>query len=290
MKKALTIAGSDSSGGAGIQADIKTMTMNGVYAMSAITAITAQNTTGVTGILEVSPDFLGKQLDAVFEEDFGRRGKFEPVTLEIGGQKVYVEGKIDRSDILDVGGQKRVRIIDYKTGSDSLNVWKMRNGYKMQLMIYMISASSGDLEPAGLFYFNIKDPIEGIDNKSAKAAAAVADRQPGDTYRLRGRFIDDPGVLEAMPAEMLTGGRSEKDRRISREDYESLRHDVLQRIEETAEGILKGDIGIHPFKDGGRLACTYCSYKPVCRRDREYSRNTAREIGPEPKEEKEQDN
>ena len=70
MKKALTIAGSDSSGGAGIQADIKTMTMNGVYAMSAITAITAKNTTGVTGILEVSPDFLGKQLDAVFEDIF----------------------------------------------------------------------------------------------------------------------------------------------------------------------------------------------------------------------------
>ena len=70
MKKALTIAGSDSSGGAGIQADIKTMTMNGVYAMSAITALTAQNTTGVTGILEASPEFLRKQLDAVFEDIF----------------------------------------------------------------------------------------------------------------------------------------------------------------------------------------------------------------------------
>ena len=70
MKKALTIAGSDSCGGAGIQADIKTMTMNGVYAMSAVTALTAQNTTGVTGILEVSPDFLAKQLDAVFEDIF----------------------------------------------------------------------------------------------------------------------------------------------------------------------------------------------------------------------------
>ena len=70
MKKALTIAGSDSCGGAGIQADIKTMTMNGVYAMSAVTALTAQNTTGVTGILEASPDFLKKQLDAVFEDIF----------------------------------------------------------------------------------------------------------------------------------------------------------------------------------------------------------------------------
>ncbi len=68
MKTALTIAGSDSSGGAGIQADIKTMTANGVYAMSAITALTAQNTVGVYGILEVTPEFLANQLDCIFTD------------------------------------------------------------------------------------------------------------------------------------------------------------------------------------------------------------------------------
>ena len=68
MKTAVTIAGSDCSGGAGIQADIKTMSANGVYAMSAITALTAQNTTGVTGIMDVTPDFLEKQLDAIFTD------------------------------------------------------------------------------------------------------------------------------------------------------------------------------------------------------------------------------
>lgn len=68
MNTALTIAGSDSCGGAGIQADIKTMTTNGVYAMSAITALTAQNTCGVTGIMEVTPEFLGQQLDAIFTD------------------------------------------------------------------------------------------------------------------------------------------------------------------------------------------------------------------------------
>ena len=68
MKTALTIAGSDSSGGAGIQADIKTMTANGVFALSAITALTAQNTTGVTGIFETTPEFLAQQLDAVFTD------------------------------------------------------------------------------------------------------------------------------------------------------------------------------------------------------------------------------
>ena len=68
MKTALTIAGSDSSGGAGIQADLKTMTVHGVYGMSVITAMTAQNTTGVRAIQESTPEFLRQQLDAVFED------------------------------------------------------------------------------------------------------------------------------------------------------------------------------------------------------------------------------
>ena len=77
MKKALTIAGSDSCGGAGIQADIKTITMNGVYAMSAITALTAQNTLGVRAVFESSPEFLKEQLDSVFED-------IEPDAVKVG--------------------------------------------------------------------------------------------------------------------------------------------------------------------------------------------------------------
>ena len=68
MKKVLTIAGSDSSGGAGIQADIKTITAHKMYAMSAITALTAQNTTGVYGIMEAKPEFIGQQLDCIFTD------------------------------------------------------------------------------------------------------------------------------------------------------------------------------------------------------------------------------
>ena len=68
MRTALSIAGTDPTGGAGIQADLKTMTLNGVFAMSAVTALVAQNTTGVTGIMEVTPEFLQKQIDAVFRD------------------------------------------------------------------------------------------------------------------------------------------------------------------------------------------------------------------------------
>ena len=70
MRTALTIAGTDPSGGAGIQADLKTMTAHRVYGMSAITAVVAQNTTGVTGIMEVTPEFLAEQLDDVFTDIF----------------------------------------------------------------------------------------------------------------------------------------------------------------------------------------------------------------------------
>lgn len=73
----LTIAGSDSSGGAGIQADLKTMLANGVFGMSAVTALTAQNTTGVRAVMDVTPDFLADQIDAVFED-------IPPLAVKIG--------------------------------------------------------------------------------------------------------------------------------------------------------------------------------------------------------------
>ncbi len=99
MRTALTIAGSDSSGGAGIQADIKTMTMNGVYAMSAITALTAQNTTGVFGVQEATPEFLRSQIDAVFGDIF-------PDAVKIGM----------------VSSSELIHVI-----ADSLRKWQARN-------------------------------------------------------------------------------------------------------------------------------------------------------------------
>jgi len=87
MKTALSIAGSDCSGGAGIQADIKTMTMHGVYAMSAITALTAQNTLGVRAIQESTPDFLKQQIDAVFEDIYPDAVK---IGMAASGELIHV--------------------------------------------------------------------------------------------------------------------------------------------------------------------------------------------------------
>ena len=91
MKTALSIAGSDSSGGAGIQADIKAMLSNGVYAMTAVTALTAQNTTGVRAAFEAPPEFLAQQLDAVFEDIF-------PDAVKLG--------MVSSSDLIEVIGER----------------------------------------------------------------------------------------------------------------------------------------------------------------------------------------
>ncbi len=91
MKTALTVAGCDPSGGAGIGADIKAMTMNGVFAMSVITALTAQNTTGVKSISEVTPDFLREQIDMVFED-------IKPDAVKIG--------MVSNSELIEVLAQR----------------------------------------------------------------------------------------------------------------------------------------------------------------------------------------
>ncbi len=215
-----------------------------------------------------------------FEEPFGRHAELEPLRISAGDGEVYVEGKIDRADIMDVGGENRVRIIDYKTGSDKIDLWKMRQGYKMQLMIYLISATTGGLTPAGMFYFNIHDPIESINDKSEKQISTLLGKEAEDEFKLRGAFINEDGVLGAMPEKVLSSVKGG----ISREEYEEIRGDVIARIEETAEGILGGKIGINPLRVDNRLACGYCSYRPVCRRDRGYVKNSYRPIRPKPKE------
>jgi len=91
LQKVLTIAGSDCSGGAGIQADIKTITVHKMYGMSVITALTAQNTTGVYGILESTPEFVGKQLDCIFED-------IRPDAVKIG--------MVSNIDIIEVIAEK----------------------------------------------------------------------------------------------------------------------------------------------------------------------------------------
>lgn len=222
-------------------------------------------------ICQIAVRSLAKQLSseslvsASLEESFGRSGTFKPVEFEVDGTKVYVEGKIDRLDILS---EDRARVVDYKTGTDTLDTWKMANGYKMQLMIYMMTATSEKYEPAGMFYFNISDPIESLNNPSKSKQNVL----PEDTYKLKGKYVNEPGVLDSMPADVLAGSKY-----LSREEFDELKLAVLTKMKEIAGGISSGRIGIRPLKEK-KLACNYCAYKSICKRDRTFVRNQAREI------------
>lgn len=231
-------------------------------------------------ICQIAVRSLAKQLtsstliSASLEESFGKSGVFKPVEFEVDETKVYVEGKIDRLDILS---GDRARVVDYKTGSDRLDMWKMANGYKMQLMIYMMSATSEKYEPAGMFYFNISDPMESLNG----ASKSKKDVLPEDTYKLKGKFVDEPGVLESMPKEVLAGSRNPS---VTREEFDELKLAVTTRMKEIAAGISSGNIEIRPFKEDKKLVCNYCSYKSICKRDRTFVRNMAREIKAKTKE------
>ena len=183
---------------------------------------------------------------AKFEEGFGRGRTFKPVELEVNGAKFFIEGQIDRVDFIN---EDSARVIDYKTGNDTLNLDKLVKGYKMQLMIYMMSVEAGGYEPAGIFYFNIFDPIEAYNDKdetkvSSRTGKSKQDETPADAFKLKGTRLD-------------------------REQFDRLKESVDARLSEIAEGISSGKIDIDPYKDNNdnnKLVCNYCDYRYICRR------------------------
>ena len=166
MKTALSIAGSDSSGGAGIQADIKTMTMNGVYAMSAITALTAQNTTGVKGILESSPEFLKQQIDAVFEDIY-------PDAVKIG--------MVASAELIEVIAE---RLRFYRAGNIVVDPVMVATSGSVLLKTGAVSTLIEELLPvAALVTPNIPEAevLSGMTIQS-KEEMSTAAKQIGDAY------------------------------------------------------------------------------------------------------------
>lgn len=184
IKTALTIAGSDSCGGAGIQADIKTMTMNGVYAMSAVTALTAQNTMGVLGIQESTPEFLKLQLDAVFSDIF-------PDAVKIG--MVSSVGLI--TVIADA-------LKNYKAKNIVLDPVMISSSGSRLLKSDAVSALTKKLFPlATLVTPNIPEAevLSGItitkDSDTKKVAKAIADRYSCAVLLKGGHRINDANDL-----------------------------------------------------------------------------------------------
>lgn len=184
MKTAVTIAGSDSSGGAGIQADIKTMTMNNVFAMSAITALTAQNTQGVKGILESSPEFLKSQLDCIFEDIF-------PDAVKIG--------MVSSSELIEVIAERLVHydakniVVDpVMVATSGSNLMKTDAVEKLANLLFPIATVITPNIPEGEVLSEIKIESE---EDMLKAAKKIGDKYNVAVLLKGGHSINDANDL-----------------------------------------------------------------------------------------------
>ncbi len=183
IKKVLTIAGSDCSGGAGIQADIKTITVHKMYAMSAITALTAQNTTGVYGISEVTPEFVANQLDCIFNDIY-------PDAVKIG--------MVLNSDIIKVIAQK---LKDYKVKNIVIDPVMVSTSGSKLLCDEAMKALITDLLPIGsIITPNIPEAevLCGIDIKNEddmiKAVKIIAKNIPNAAILIKGGHLINDAI------------------------------------------------------------------------------------------------
>ena len=242
-----------------------------------------------------------KVKDMFFEEPFGPHSRRLPtIRIELaGGRSAVLTGIIDRLDVMDIpaeegegdgNNREAVRVIDYKTGDEVIDLVKIREGYKLQLMLYMnvaeraAEAGGGEAVPAGVFYFKIRD----IDSDAEKLSDSAGDASEriAKSCRLEGIMVGQEQILKAMddsiaPTQdssvltlhqnrdgtLKTIGSSEL---LSAEDFEELCQATIENVKQICEDIQSGRIDIEPKRDkkgSGKFAmtsCTYCSYKSIC--------------------------
>ena len=219
-----------------------------------------------------------------FETEFKRGGTFGPVALDTAKGKVYVEGKIDRVDVMPGhDGSKYIKIIDYKSGRDEFKKEQVERGLKVQLMTYLEGALGEGGDPAGVYYFRINaDDAQGsigdllADRISDELAAEINSR-----YLLDGITVEDSLVLNdldkdlrlkgsstVIKAEVKNDGSFKSGSIIPAEEMEKLRESFRTAMVSMAEDLLSGTITPEQKTVGNIYdSCRYCSLSSVCLKD-----------------------
>lgn len=228
----------------------------------------------------------GRIREMYFEQPFARGAELAPIRVNAGEHEVLIKGKIDRMDVLDLP-ESAVRIIDYKTGGDAVDVEQIRCGYKLQLMLYLKAATQKqEVKPAGVFLFKIREIDADADARTVVPGEAAVEERMEDAYKLEGIVLDDMDMIDSMDTEI--GGASKVlpikyvkkngsysgssgGYLFSREEFEELSAQVDQQVERICREISDGNIDIRPKKEtkkdmegNYRTSCKYCSYKSIC--------------------------
>lgn len=234
----------------------------------------------------------GRIREMYFEQPFARGAQLPPIRVTAGEHEVLIKGKIDRMDVLEMpehedGLETAVRIVDYKTGGDSVDVEHFRSGYKLQLMLYLKAATQKqEVKPAGVFLFKIREIDADADARTVVPGEAAAEERMEDAYKLEGIVLDDMDMIDSMDTEI--GGASKVlpikyvkkngtysgssgGYLFSREEFEELSAQVDRQVDRICQEICDGKIDIRPKKEkkkdmegNYKTSCKYCSYKSIC--------------------------
>ena len=230
--------------------------------------------------------------EAYFEESFGKNGSIKPILFNLDNKEIFIEGKIDRYDLLM---NDSVRIIDYKTGNEKFDKEQVKKGYRLQLMLYLKAAKEDIHNTAGVFYFLIKENVFKADDKSNEILEDSIQKSIKQAYRLDGIFVDDNITINNLansgnstiqePSNIIKVKYDKKESKwvpsssgasLTKEEFEKLEESAVSAAKRISENIIRGDIDIRPVKltTGSKmLEFTYCKFKGICKFDLDFEGN-----------------
>lgn len=218
------------------------------------------------------------------EFQFGNLRDGAPIKLELpSGEDVYLTGRIDRIDSLDLHGNTYIRVIDYKSGSKKFDLNELYYGLQIQLLVYLDAILKNSqyilhtqAMPGAILYFKIDDPI--IKSKSELQDEEIR-KQVLDKLKMNGLLLKDAELVKAMDNDMETyslvipatfkkdGDFSSNSSVITEEQFNILREYVNFKMIELCEDMLSGKIRIEPCKNQRTAYCDYCDYSAICQFD-----------------------
>jgi ATP-dependent helicase/nuclease subunit B len=227
----------------------------------------------------------GRFRPQVLEADFGfgRPGSFPPISLDLGGgRQVLLRGRIDRIDraVHLPTGKPYLRVIDYKSGHTDIALYEIYHGLKLQLTLYMeaaLAASPGAL-PAGMFYYQVHDPVITAANLPEARDEGWLKEKMIKAQALRGYLLREREVAEMMDrdygkslflpvSELKSGDFSKRSKLLDAGGFLLLGNHARLVLKQAGRRLMEGDISLTPYQSGRRTACDYCPYAGVCRFD-----------------------
>ena len=219
------------------------------------------------------------------EVGFGPKETIPPLDISLNrGRKMNVRGRIDRIDSTNINGKPYIRVVDYKSSKQGLDLSDVYHGLSLQTFTYLDVALTHSerwlgqqAEPAGVLYFHMHNPML----KSTKLMTAEElEEEMAKSFKMNGLVVEDPEIIYAMdeeiegfsnviPVRMNKKGEISKSqsKTVNKEDMETIRHFVRHKHQKAGNGILDGDTQITPYKVKDDTPCQFCSYRSICQFD-----------------------